>query len=90
MLTGELEARASGMTTANREKSVESPRPLHLRPDSQAFRRVVLGQGLSCAQENGETTRNLTFIHEVPCVEEKPMAILMAGLQGECRCDLVL
>ena len=42
------------------------------------------------AQENGGATGNLTFIHEVPRVEEEPMAILVAGLQGECRCDLVL
>lgn len=71
------------------ERNVGSPRPLYLFPDSQAFRRVVLGQGLSWAQENGGTTRDLTFVHKVPCVEEEPMAILMAGLQGECCCHLV-
>lgn len=34
--------------------------------------------------------KSLTFVYEVPCVEEEPMAVLVAGLQGECCCHLVL
>ena len=32
----------------------------------------------------------LTFIHEVPRIQEQPMAVLMAGAQGERRGDLAL
>lgn len=37
-----------------------------------------------------QATRKLTFIHEVPGVEEEPVAVLVAGLQGECCGNLAL
>lgn len=33
---------------------------------------------------------NLTFIHKVPSIEEEPVTILVAGLQGKCCSNLVL
>lgn len=40
----------------------------------------MLGRGLSWAREDRRAPRNLTFVHEVPCVKEEPMAVFMAGL----------
>lgn len=59
-------------------------------PKATAPQKAQKGQGLSWAREAGGATRGLTFIHEVPRIEEEPVAVLVAGPQGECCCDLTL
>ena len=89
-LTWEREARAPGGDHGKPGGGRTEPRLLHLGPDTRALGRVPLGRGLSGAREDRRTTGKLTFIHEVSHVEEEPVAVLVAGAQGERCGDLAL